>query len=179
MLARLTRPVLVALIAAAAGALLAACGDDDGATTVTVTETQTVTDTPTAPSQPPPADGQPPPADSEVDELTGFSSPTGNIGCYIEPIEVRCDIAERAWSPPPAPPRCELDFGQGIALTAGARARFVCAGDTTLGPERKLDYGTSIAAGLLRCESSELGIRCEDTETGRGFLLARQRYELF
>ena len=173
---RLTRPVLVTLIAAAAGALLAACGDDDddGATTVTVTETQTVTNAETVP-----ADGQPPPADSEVDELTGFSSPTGNIGCYIEPIEVRCDIAERAWSPPPAPPRCELDFGQGIALVAGARARFVCAGDTTLGPERKLDYGTSIAAGLLRCESSEQGIRCEDTETGRGFLLARQRYELF
>ena len=168
-------------MALTACAPLAACGGDDGDgdTTVTVTETETVTDTETAPPDPGERDGLPPPSDIEVDELTGFSSPTGNIGCYMEPLNVRCDIAERDWSPPSAPESCELDFGQGIALETGAQPRFVCAGDTALGPERELDYGTSIAAGLLRCESSERGIRCEDTETGRGFLISRERFELF
>jgi hypothetical protein len=176
------RPLAVVL---AAAALLGACGDDDeDPTTVTVTETQTVDEPETtregdATDEPSKREGEPPAVDLEVDELTGFSSPTGNIGCYISPETVRCDISERDWSPPPAPPSCELDFGQGIELPAGGFPRFVCAGDTALGPDRKLAYDSSIGAGLLRCESRESGIRCQETENGSGFLISRERYELF
>ena len=179
------RPAVIVL---AAVAFFTGCGDDDDGDSrpVTVIETQTVTSPepepepePTVPEEPGERDGEAPPADTEVTELTGFSSPTGNIGCYISRESVRCDIAERDWRPPPAPSSCDLDFGQGIELPAGDSPRFVCAGDTALGSDRKLAYGSSISAGLLRCESSERGIRCQETESGRGFLLARERYELF
>ncbi|HKJ35588.1 MAG TPA: DUF6636 domain-containing protein [Solirubrobacterales bacterium] len=163
---------------------LAGCGDDGTSTTAaaTTTTTETVTDTVAAePSEEsgPGTDGAPPPADLEVAELTSFSSPTGNIGCVVDPASVRCDIAERDWSPPPAPADCSLDYGQGVQLTAGGTAELVCAGDTALGGGSALAYGESIAAGLLRCDSSRAGITCRDIETGRGFSLARGSYEIF
>jgi hypothetical protein len=180
--ARLT---LVATLTVAAVAV-AACGDEDA--TVTVTETGVA-----GPSPGPPAtssttteattttggDGETPPADRTVDELTAFSSPTGNIGCYIDLRGVRCDIGDRDWEPPPAPPGCELDYGQGIELKAGGAADFVCAGDTALGAGDALDYGTSIGAGLLVCESEESGITCTDAESGRGFTISREGYDIF
>lgn len=178
----------------AAVLLLTACGDSE---TSTVTQTETVgaststseetstgetsteeTST-TVESTTGGSEGGAPPADVTVTELTGFTSPTGNIGCIIDRRSVRCDIRERDWDPPPAPADCRLDYGQGISLTAGGAAAFVCAGDTALDAGQPIPYGQSIAAGLLRCESAESGMTCRDVETGRGFSLAQQAYELF
>ena len=72
-----------------------------------------------------------------------------------------------------------LDYGQGIELRAGGSADFVCAGDTALGGGEVLDYGTSIGAGLLVCESEESGMSCRDAESGRGFTISKQSYEIF
>jgi hypothetical protein len=93
---------------------------------------------------------------------------------------VRCDIDKRDWDPPARPASCpdQVDYGQGIELRAGSKAKFVCAGDTALGAGDPLPYGQSIAAGLLRCESAESGISCRDVETGRGFSLSIQSYDL-
>lgn len=159
--------------------LVVACGDDETETT-TVTETVgTEATTSEDGADGASGDGQTPPADQEVTELTGFSSPSGNIGCFIDRPRVRCDIGEREWDPPDPPADCELDYGQGIELVAGGEADFVCAGDTALGAGPALAYGESIAAGLLRCESSRSGISCRDIETGRGFSIARERFEIF
>jgi hypothetical protein len=49
----------------------------------------------------------------------GFTSPSGNVGCYLDPSAARCDISERDWSPPPRPADCAFDYGQGINLSAG------------------------------------------------------------
>ena len=160
--------------------LLAGCGGDGDTTIVnagTTTETTTETTTTSGAGE----DGSPPPADTVVTELTGFSSPSGNIGCYIDRASVRCDIGERDWKPPPPPPDCKLDYGQGLVLPAGGTADLVCAGDTALNGDSgtTLPYGQSIAAGLLRCESEQAGISCRDIETGRGFFLSRESYELF
>lgn len=163
--------------------VLAACGGEDS--TATVTETASGGPSPGVPATTTEADttigadGEVPPADETVTKLTAFSSPTGNIGCYIDRRSVRCDIGDRDWNPPPAPASCDLDYGQGIELRAGAAPAFVCAGDTALGGGEALDYGSSIAAGLLRCESAESGMTCRDTETGRGFSLSKQGYETF
>ncbi|HET6831748.1 MAG TPA: DUF6636 domain-containing protein [Solirubrobacterales bacterium] len=179
------RAGLAPLLVAAALAL-GACGGDDA--TVTVTDTVSSGPAPGPPATTPTSgdagagtgvDGATPPADRTVDELTSFSSPSGNIGCYIDLRSVRCDIDDRDWDPPAAPAGCELDFGQGIELRAGGRAAFVCAGDTAIGGGEELDYGSSIAAGLLRCESEESGMTCRDVETGRGFSLAIAGYDIF
>ena len=180
------KPLPLALLPTVAAVLLLGCGGGDGTVTVTETLTQgtpseTAGSTTTAADSSPSttADGDTPPADQTVKKLTGFTSPTGNIGCYIDRRSVRCDIGDPDWSPPPAPKSCQLDYGQGIELRAGGSAAFVCAGDTALGGGDTLAYGTSIAAGLLRCESEESGMTCRDTETGRGFTLSKQGYDTF
>jgi hypothetical protein len=184
-------PRRLTLASVAAGlsvaAALAGCGGGEGGSSTTSAEAGAPVATPqtTIERQGAPGDqggtqdGAAPRASREVIELTGFSSPSGNIGCFIDLPSVRCDIGERDWEPPQAPRRCELDYGQGIELPAGAEARFVCAGDTALGGGPALAYGDSIAAGLLRCESSEAGMSCRDIESGRGFSLSRQGYEIF
>lgn len=149
---------------------VAGCGGDS---TTTVIETAPTTSSPSATTT---EDGAPPPADNMVSKLTGFTSPTGNIGCHIDRRSVRCDIDQRDWKPPPAPPDCKLDYGQGISLDAGGPPEFVCAGDTALGGGKPLVYGQSIGAGLLRCESAKSGMSCSDAESGRGFTISKQRY---
>lgn len=74
---------------------------------------------------------------------------------------------------------CQFGYGQGITMSAGGDAEFVCAGDTTLGTGQPLPYGESVSAGALRCDSAESGITCRDTESGRGFALSREGYEIF
>jgi hypothetical protein len=91
----------------------------------------------------------------------------------------RCDIIDNDWSPPPRPADCEWDYGQGVAITPGEPAYFVCAGDTTFGPDDVLAHGESITAGTLRCESAESGISCRDVESGHGFSIALEAYQLF
>ena len=182
------RPLLPALIAAASIALAApGCGDEEPSTT-TVTATaqstsssteSTVTESTGATTTTPEVTDGEAQVDQVVTELTGFTSPSGNIGCVIDPVSVRCDIRDRDWDPPEAPSSCELDFGQGIMLEAGASPDFVCAGDTTLESGPELPYGQVLGAGLLRCESETSGITCRDIESGRGFTLSKQRYKLF
>jgi hypothetical protein len=177
--------IAVAILAASVLAI-AGCGGDDETSTVTETTTASTSSDSTATDETrdltttgsTTEDGTVAPADIMVKKLTGFSSPTGNIGCYIDRSSVRCDIQDRDWEPPKAPADCRLDYGQGIELRAGAAPEFVCAGDTTLGAGKPLEYGQSIGAGLLRCESQETGVTCTDAESGRSFTLSKESYDL-
>ncbi|MGE2692646.1 DUF6636 domain-containing protein [Mycolicibacterium pulveris] len=121
----------------------------------------------------------PTPSASAADDLFGFTSPSGNIGCMMDSSQVRCDIRERDWAPPPPPPDCPYNYGQGLILDAGAAPRFVCAGDTALAGGGPLAYGQSTSAGVLRCDSAMSGITCRDTKTGRGFAISREGYRFF
>ena len=95
-----------------------------------------------------------------VTELTALNSPSGNIGCYIDPNSVRCDIQERDWAPPPKPASCNenVGWGQGLTLSVGEPASFVCAGDTALTTGDPLAFGDKIVAGPIECTSAESGI---------------------
>jgi len=108
-----------------------------------------------------------------------FETPSSNIGCYIDQRAVRCDIRERNWDPPPPDRPCELDYGQGIALSVRGRADFVCAGDTALGGPATLEYGAVTRRGFLRCRSGMKGITCNEVRSGHGFFLAREGYRIF
>ncbi|BBZ04878.1 hypothetical protein MCHIJ_43150 [Mycolicibacterium chitae] len=113
-------------------------------------------------------------------DIEFFTSPSGNIGCFIEPGYVRCDINERTWAPPPRPADCpsQTGYGQGISLDAHGPAEFVCAGDTTLGAGSALPYGQFHASGGLSCNSEPAGMRCSNSD-GRGFTISREAYDLF
>jgi hypothetical protein len=118
---------------------------------------------------------------ADAEELGGFVAPSGNVACMFDATFVRCDIIDRDWAVPPRPADCPdfTDYGQGITLSAGGRAQFVCAGDTVFGPDAVLAYDDSITAGSLRCDSAVAGITCRDVATGSGFFLSRQAYRIF
>jgi hypothetical protein len=109
-----------------------------------------------------------------------FQSPSKNIGCAGDGRYVRCDIRERDWSPPPKPASCDVDYGQGAAISRrGKRGSLVCAGDTALGAGRVLAYGRTRRLGNgLRCKSLKSGMRCVNSR-GHGFKLSRESYRLF
>ncbi|MUL80213.1 MULTISPECIES: hypothetical protein [unclassified Mycolicibacterium] len=115
----------------------------------------------------------------QVNEPTGFTSPSGSVRCYLDSTTARCDIADRSWAPPLRPASCAFDYGHGITLSPGQPAAFVCAGGTTLDAGTQLADRDSITAGALRCESIATGITCRDTETRHGFVLSREAYHLF
>ena len=119
------------------------------------------------------APGGAPPAD-----LVTFISPSGNIGCALSSAGARCDIAEKSWKPPAKPDDCQADWGVGMQVDAQA-ATVACASDSVLGSGQPLAYGASQERGSYRCVSSEEGMRCENTTTGRGFTIARASYTTF
>jgi hypothetical protein len=161
---------------------LAGCGNSSN----TQSESSAPTTGQTKPSATEPGPGPSiAPVDREVYERTAFHSPSGNVGCQISPTGVRCDIDQRDWSPPPRPADCRLDFGQGISISTGKPAQFVCAGDTARvlppygGAGDPLAYGEAITAGPIRCESAESGMTCRDAASGHGFSISREAYQLF
>ena len=115
-----------------------------------------------------------------VTEVTSFTSPSGNIGCYIEPGRARCDIRERNWTPPPKAASCPdfMGWGQGLELSTGEPAGVVCAGDTALTNGNPLAYGDTIVGGSIECTSLPSGMSCWDTQYGGEFTLSRQGYQL-
>lgn len=112
------------------------------------------------------------------EDLVVFRSPSGNIGCALSSASARCDIAEKSWELPPAPESCQGDWGVGV-FVEGAEAGLVCATDTVLGEGEELAYGATLERGAFRCTSSQEGMRCENTSTGRGFTVARAAYTTF
>jgi hypothetical protein len=56
-------------------------------------------------------------------------------------------LRTRVVSPVP-PADCGFDYGQGVSLSPGENATFVCPGDTALGDGQPLAYGGSISAGF-------------------------------
>lgn len=119
------------------------------------------------------------PSAARAQELVGFRTPSGNIGCQLDASAARCDIRARDWSPPRKPAGCELDYGQGLTISrTGSRGRFVCAGDTALGAGTTLAYGRTIRRGGISCTSRRSGVTCTNAR-GHGFRLSRESYRRF
>jgi hypothetical protein len=175
MAARLIR---AAVFAGAAVIALAGC---DGSTVTRSEESAPATGQTTSPATEdvPDTPVVAAPIDRRVYERTAFLSPSGNIGCQLGLEGVRCDIDQRDWSPPPRPADCRLDYGQGIGMTIGEPAQFVCAGDTARAGGEPLPYGQALLAGPIRCESAQSGITCRDVESGYGFSISRETYRFF
>jgi hypothetical protein len=128
---------------------------------------------------PPPSAASPSPQPAEEVSEADFVSPSGNIGCYLDESGARCDIVRKNWQPPPAPDDCDLDWGAGVSVHRAEEATFTCAGDTVLGGKQTLAYGRSLRAGDFLCSSDRKAMRCENTESGHGFTVAIEQYNLF
>jgi hypothetical protein len=112
--------------------------------------------------------------------VTFFESPSHNIGCVIGgKIGARCDIREHAWTPPPKPRSCHVDWGFGLTVGQRGFGRWVCAGDTVFGGKKVLGYRKSITRGRFKCTSYRNGVRCVNTRNHHGFKLARRAARWF
>lgn len=113
--------------------------------------------------------------------LREFQTPTRNIGCVLSNkygTEARCDIADHTWKATKRPKSCQLDWGNGIILGATGRARFSCAGDTTLHQGHKIRYGRSVHLKPFTCKVARAGVTCRNRHR-HGFFISRQSYRLF
>ncbi len=179
---RVNRTFALSVLLALGAVGLAACGSG-GTETVTVQSTvteRTVTEVPPPGTTTTTTSGGETTAATHGPALSSFRSPSANIGCAMSARSVRCDIRERTWSPPPNPPDCPVDYGQGVEVSTVGSGHLVCAGDTTLNPSAPvLGYGRSTAAGSLSCVSSEAGIACRNSGSGHGFFISRQAYRVY
>lgn len=167
----------VLLVAGAAWLLLGGSSgsdsDESGATAApSSTASAGATDDPADPADPEPS----PTLEIDPAEATVVASPTGNITCSIVPEGVRCAIASLAAEPAPVD-GCEGTVGHVVELTsAGVSTPCVPDAETpsAAGPDvAVLDYGATSEVNTFVCESTETGMRCTDSTTGKGFVLAR------
>lgn len=165
--------VLLALV-------LVGCGGDDGDDSST--STTTVTETTEAETQDDGATKDTEDETTDVGSLDSFTTPSENISCAVTDEFVRCDIFEHSYKPPPQPASCEFDYGSSMSVGVEGPAEFACVSDAVTGSPDTLtvlEYGTQTTVGPFRCESSEAGVRCENTDTGSGFSLSREAAEVF
>jgi hypothetical protein len=110
--------------------------------------------------------------------VTGESvtSPSRNITCTIGEQGVSCGIAELATQPAPVD-GCTGTTGYLVTLTA-AGVEIPCV-PTADQPKKAgddvavLDYDQTKTVGSFTCTSSKSGMRCTDSETGKGFNVAK------
>jgi hypothetical protein len=111
--------------------------------------------------------------------VTGFQSPSGNIGCTMAKTGVRCDIRKREWSIPPKPRSCDFDWDGSLGLNRTGRAHFLCVSDSAFGVGGVLPYGQSKSRGRFTCKSRTTGVRCVNRRNGHGFKVSRQSVRRF
>jgi uncharacterized protein DUF6636 len=115
----------------------------------------------------------------DVEQAT-FQTPSKNITCDLSTEQVRCDIDKHNWAPSAKPASCRLDWGHGLYVDKSGVADFLCAGDTLKGSATEvLEYGSGLRAGDFLCDSESSAIRCDNEQTGHGFTLAVEDYNLF
>lgn len=114
--------------------------------------------------------------------FAGFTTPSHNIGCYVDAGdgsggEARCDIDHADWTPPPKPASCPLAWGPALVVTAEGAA-FGCIGDSARNDD-VVPYGTVVTRGAFTCAVEQTGVTCTDLATGHGFAVSRASYRLF
>ncbi len=117
-------------------------------------------------------------AASTASEVLQFSSPSRGIGCvyaiFDGPASLRCDVRGGVVPLPARDPKCstEVDWGQGFVMGVTGRAQVVCAGDTAMGSNTIVAYGTKWRHAGFVCASSTDGMRCTN-KSGHGFFISR------
>ena len=133
-------------------------------------------------------------------EDVNFASPSGNIGCAIlgdrlyDPFLWGCAIGEKDWNFPTDSPddycyEAEVPCGGGIEVDGNGLPHPRYRGDPGFPgalasgpmdvPIRVLEYGQSVTFGDVTCYSEEVGITCDNAVSGHGFVIARDRNDIY
>lgn len=113
-------------------------------------------------------------APADAQDLTDFTSPSGNIACVLGGDATTCTIDERSF---PNPPQC-VAGPVTLVVPLGGDARVDCAAPAA-SSAAVLGYGTSTTANYFACVSERDGVTCWSTLTGRGFSVARADFTVF
>jgi hypothetical protein len=115
-----------------------------------------------------------------------FTSPTGNIFCSIAAGDVPrgCEVRDGRATPPPG--TCDADGGGvkdvGRIEWDGGTPKPICNSDTMFQPGAQvLQYGSTaqVQGSPFLCVSETLGMTCVNTDSKKGFFLAKGAYSLF
>ena len=110
------------------------------------------------------------PAPAGATKMDNFMAPSGNIKCSFSADGVTCGIADSDWEE------------EGYASCSGTKVGTLTATKTEAtqscaasmpsgGP--KLDYTTAATNGDYACRSTEDGVTCWNTKSGKSFALSR------
>jgi hypothetical protein len=117
----------------------------------------------------------------DAEDLPGFTTPSGNIGCLFDDYQgahVRCDRLQMDSVPGGKPADCEFDWGHSVELYAAGPGGLACTSDSVMGLQgqtdgsRVLGYGSAVRYRGIACLSTRNGLLCVNGG-GHGFLLAR------
>ena len=111
------------------------------------------------------------PAPEGAQDIPAFTAPSGNINCAIGEDDLECSILDYSFETPEA---CEGP----ARLSVGSEDPQIDCGSTGGENSATLQYGQSASNGRFACVSSEAGFECWNTETGNGFFMARESYQL-
>ena len=172
-------------------------GDDDGdddsnagskASDTTSTAPQTPEGTPTAsPSAKPSATPTPTstptptpsatptfkaPAPSNAIELSGFTTPSGNVSCTLSKNSVSCTINQHNTTGPQG--SCPDATGKPLTMAVGKNGEVSISCDTGFSASGAvLSYDASAKSDSFACTSKDDGVECWSQVTGQGFKLSR------
>jgi hypothetical protein len=113
----------------------------------------------------------------------GFTSPSGNISCYLTAGDAWCSAKDKPWKQLPVSAECRTSpdpWDTTLQLLANeARPHFrgdcypiIDAG----GPP--LAYGHALQDGRMRCAVTTEGVDCVVVGTAKGFFISRSSYQL-
>ena len=111
------------------------------------------------------------PAPATAKTMPGFSSPSGNIVCFLSDDQATCKIAQNSWEGT-AYQTCRGDEGVGVLSLKGNRAEASCVA-LDLAQAPVLAYGEYAKNGQIACTSTMDGISCWNQVNGKSFALAR------
>jgi hypothetical protein len=126
---------------------------------------------------PNPAPSTPTPAPAQSYQ---FQNSAGNVSCDLGGGSAACEISNRAYTPPTAPPPCAQHsaWGDRVSLTQGGTVQIDCHNDTLHVPGAQvLANGQTLSSGNLSCTADTASMRCTDSSTGHYFVLSPNSFQ--
>jgi hypothetical protein len=116
---------------------------------------------------------------SPVAAYAWFSSPSKNIGCWMDASGARCDVLVHTYKPTKKPAYCHADWGTALEVGRTGKGHFGCVSDTVAMSPTILRYGHSKSFGRFTCTSRLTGMTCVNRYNGHGFKASKASYRFF